>query len=139
MIRARAPASSSLCRAWIRQPPPWLTSAARIDESGMLRRVSWRTITSSITGNSSNSSSGSSSYERRRSYLERWAGIRGSTAPPASRSAEASSPSTPTPPVSLFGRTYLLSTIKVPPFPTATTPTGSSTANSHRVNGAAAG
>ncbi|CAM9393861.1 unnamed protein product [Ectocarpus sp. 12 AP-2014] len=141
MIRARAPASSSLCRAWIRQPPSWLTSAAGIDESSMLRRVSWRTSTSSSTSNSSNSSniSGSSSSESRRSYLERWAGIRGSPASPASRSAEAPSPPVRTSPVSLFGRTYLLSTIKVPPFSTATTLTGSNPANSHRVNGAAAG
>ncbi|CAN0421102.1 unnamed protein product, partial [Ectocarpus sp. 12 AP-2014] len=101
-----------------------------------LRRVSWRRSTSSSTSTSSNSS-GSSSSERRISYLERWAGIRSSPAPPASRSAEGPSPSTRTPPVSLFGRTYLLSTIKVPPFPAATTPIGSSTANSHRVNGAA--
>ncbi|CAM9199284.1 unnamed protein product, partial [Ectocarpus sp. 13 AM-2016] len=104
---------------WIRQPPPWLTSAAGIDESSMLRRVSWRTSTSSSSSTSS-TSSGRSSSERRRSYLERWAGIRGSPAPPASRSVEGPSPSTRTPPVSLFGRTYLLSTIKVPPFPTAT-------------------
>ncbi|CAM9815894.1 unnamed protein product, partial [Ectocarpus fasciculatus] len=136
MIRARALASSSICRVWIRQPPPWLKSAG-IDECSMLRRVSLRTSTSSSTSNSS--SSGGSSGSERRSYLDRWAGIRGSTASPASRSAEAPSPSTPTPPVSFFGRTYLLSTIRVPPFPAATTPPGSSTANSHRVNGAAAG